>query len=125
MYNNARIFLFPGKDRCGSSFPPLSFWLPECLSARLKRKLSGPEGKAGLSGNLRRKVHEPDRPKKIFPRQRVKKIDKFVFCCYLKREGNIFGKNGFPPFSTPGFIPGKSKPVGTYRLHFFHQRKRV
>jgi len=69
MHNHAKIFLFLGKDRCGSSFPPLTFLLPEWLSTRLAVKLSAMEVEAGLSGKLIRKVHERDRPKKFFPRQ--------------------------------------------------------
>jgi len=88
MHNHARIFLFLGKDQCGSSFPPsppLTFLLPEWLFTRLAVKISAMEVEAGLSGKLIRKVRKPDRPKKFFPRQGVKKIDKFAFCCYLKR----------------------------------------
>jgi len=66
LHNNARIFLFLGKDQCGSSFPPLTFLLPEWLFARRAVNLSAMEVEAGLSGKLIRKVRKPDRPKKIF-----------------------------------------------------------
>lgn len=62
LHNNARTFLFLGKDRCGSSFPPLSLLLPECPSKRLIRKLSGMGVKAGLPRKLGREFSRPDRP---------------------------------------------------------------
>ena len=112
------------KTSAGFHFP-LDIPVPGMAFHEACGKTPGNEVEGGLSEILRRKVRKPDRPKKFFPRQRVKEIDKFIFCCYLKRQENIFGKNGFPLFSSPGIIPGKSKPVGTSRLHFFHQRKRA